>query len=49
MCVLCGVQTVRNSTQRKLEIAAKYKRVSISLTTHISVLDEHTNDLRVAF
>ena len=33
-----------NSTQRTPEFTIEYKRVSISLNTHISVLDEHTKD-----
>ena len=41
------VQTIRNSTERIPEFAAKCKRVFISLNTHFSVLDEYTNVLRL--
>ena len=37
------VQTIRNSTQHSLKFSADYKRVSINLNTHISVLNEHAN------
>ena len=38
-CALCAVET-QHSAHR---FAAEYKRVSISLHSHVSVLVEHTN------